>query len=56
MKVRLDKEDKKCITLDEAPIVREIIVDMKEDENTASDWAKYAIAATYNHKAYKVEF
>lgn len=55
MKVRLDKEDKKYITLDEAPIVREIIADMKEDENTASDWAKYAIAAPYNHREYSVE-
>lgn len=28
---------------------------MKEDENTASDWAKYAIAAPYNHREYSVE-
>lgn len=55
MKVRLDKEDKKYITLDEAPLVREIITDMKEDENTAADWAKYAIAAPYNHREYSVK-
>ena len=55
MNVRLLKEDKKYITLDQAPIVREIIADMKEDENTAADWAKYAIAAPYNHREYSVE-
>ena len=28
---------------------------MKEDENTAADWAKYTIAAPYNHREYSVE-
>lgn len=55
MKVRLEKEDKKYITLAEAPIVREIIVDMKEDEETAAGWAKYAISAAYNGYTYNVE-
>ena len=55
MKVKLEKEDKKYITLAQAPIVRDIISDMKEDENTAADWAKYAIAALYNHREYSVE-
>ena len=32
MKVKLEKEDKKYITLAQAPIVRDIISDMKEDE------------------------
>ena len=55
MKVTLLKEDKKYITLDQAPIVREIIADMKEDENTVADWAKYAISAPYNHREYSIE-
>lgn len=55
MKVRLEKESKKYITLAQAPIVREIIADMKEDEETAADWVKYAIAAPYNHMEYSVE-
>lgn len=55
MKVRLEKESKKYITLAEAPIVHEIIADMKEDESTAADYAKYAIEAAYNLRAYNVE-
>ena len=55
MKVALLKEDKKYITLADAPVVREIITDMKEDESTPADYAKYAIDAAYNLKAYGVE-
>lgn len=55
MKVALLKEDKKYITLADAPIVRQIIADMKEDESTAADYAEYAIQAAYNHGAYGVE-
>lgn len=55
MKVTLLKEDKKYITLADAPIVRQIITDMKEDESTAADYAEYAINAAYNLKAYGVE-
>lgn len=55
MKVTLLKEDKRYITLAEAPIVREIINDMKEDECTAADYAEYAIQAAYNHEAYGIE-
>lgn len=55
MKIRLDKEDKKHITLAEAPLVREIINDMKEDESTPAEYAEYAIRAAYNHTAYNFE-
>lgn len=55
MKVTLLKEDKRFITLADAPVVREIITDMKEDESTPADYAKYAIDAAYNLKAYGVE-
>lgn len=55
MKVRLDKEEKKYITLDEAPLVREIITDMKEDESTPADYAGYAIAAAYDNRTYSIE-
>lgn len=55
MKVKFEKESKKYITLEEAPIARKIIADMKEDENTAADWAEYAISAAYNYRAYSTE-
>lgn len=55
MKVRLEKEEKKYITLEEAPIVREIIADMKEDEYTAAFYAESAISAAYNHMNYNIE-
>lgn len=55
MKVTLLKEDKKYITLEQAPIVRQIIADMKEDEYTAEKYAEMAIRATYNGNAYHIE-
>ena len=55
MKVKFEKKDKKYITIAEAPLVHEIIADMKEDEYTAADWAEYAVAAAYNHRAYSIE-
>lgn len=55
MKVTLLKEDKKLITLADAQIVRQIIADMKEDENTAEDYADMAIRAAYNGNAYGIE-
>lgn len=55
MKVTLLKEDKKLITLEEAPIVREIIAYMKEDESTPTDYVEYAINAAYDNRAYGVE-
>ena len=45
MKVTITAEAKKYITLEEAPIAREIIESMREDEETAAGWAKYAIEA-----------
>lgn len=45
MKVTLLKEDKKFITLDEAPIVRRLIASMKEDESTPEEYITYAINA-----------
>jgi len=55
MKVALLKEDKKLITLADAPIVRQIIADMKEDEFTPSDYADMAIRAAYDGDAYGIE-
>ena len=55
MKVRFEKEDKKHITIAEAPLVREIINDMKEDESTPVDYVQYAIQAAYNCGAYNIE-
>lgn len=55
MKVTLLKEDKKLITLADAPIVRQIIADMKEDEFTPSDYADIAIRAAYDGNAYGIE-
>lgn len=55
MKVALLKKDKKYITLADAPVVREIINDMKEDECTPADYAEYAIQAAYNCGAYNIE-
>lgn len=55
MKVRFEKEDKKYITIAEAPLVREIINDMKEDESTPADYAECAIQAAYNCGACNIE-
>ena len=55
MKVRFEKEDKKYITLEEAPIVREIIASMKEDESTAEEYADMAIRAACDGNAYGIE-
>ncbi|MDE7332091.1 MAG: hypothetical protein K2O16_07590 [Lachnospiraceae bacterium] len=55
MKVALLKEDKKFITLADAPIVRQIIANMKEDEYTAEKYADMAIRAAYNGDAYHIE-
>lgn len=55
MKVTLLKEDKKLITLADAPIVRQIISDMKEDASTAADYADIAIRAAYDGNAYGIE-
>lgn len=55
MKVRLEKEEKKYITLEEAPIVREIIASMKEDESTVEEYAEMAIRVAYNGNAYHIE-
>ena len=52
MKVRLEKEDKKYITLAQAPLVREIIADMKEDESTVAEYAEMAIKASYYSNYY----
>lgn len=55
MKVTLLKEDKKLITLADAPIVRQIIADMKEDTSIPADYADIAIRAAYDGNAYGVE-
>lgn len=55
MKVTLLKEDKKLITLADAPIVRQIITDMKEDEYTAEKYAEMAIRAAYDGNAWSID-
>ena len=55
MKVRFEKESKKYITLEEAPIARQIIADMKEDECTVEEYAEIAIRAAYNGKAWNID-
>lgn len=55
MKVTLLKEDKRLITMSDAPIVRQIIADMKEDTSTAEEYAEMAIRAAYNGNAYNIK-
>lgn len=55
MKVRFEKEEKKYITLEEAPIAREIIASMKEDESTAEEYAEMAIRAAYDGNAWNID-
>ena len=45
MNVIMSKESKRIITLEEAPIARAIIANLREDEATATDYIKYAINA-----------
>ena len=56
MKVTLLKEDKKLITMADAPIVRQIIADMKEDEFSPADYADIAIRVAYDGNAYGIEY
>lgn len=55
MKVKFEKESRKYITLEEAPIARMIIADMKEDESTVEDYAEMAIRVAYDGKAYSID-
>ncbi len=48
MKVTLTREAKKYITLAEAPVVREMIADLKDEEMSPADWAEIAINAVCN--------
>lgn len=45
MKVTLTNEFKKYITIAEAPAMRKIIAEMKDDTNTAKDYAEIAARA-----------
>ena len=55
MRVKFEKESKKYITLEEAPIVREIIAYMKEDENTAKEYAEMAIRVAYDGDTWNID-
>lgn len=55
MKVKLLKKDKQFITLAEAPIVRQIILDMKEDECTVEKYAEMAVRAAFNGNTFGIE-
>ncbi len=55
MKVRLEKEDKKYFTLEEAPIIRKVIESIKEDESAPADYAEIAIKAAYKSDTYNIE-
>ena len=54
MKVTMDKDSRKVITLEEAPIVKRIINEMKEDESTAAEYITYAINAANKGSIIKV--
>lgn len=43
MKVTFEKDFKKHVTLEEAPIVRRIIAAMKEDDTPINTWAEMAV-------------
>lgn len=45
MKVSITAESKRYITLEEAPIAKAIIDNLKEDETTAAEYVTYAINA-----------
>lgn len=55
MKVKLLKKDKQFITLAEVPIVRQIILDMKEDECTVEKYAEMAVRAAFNGNTFGIE-
>jgi len=55
MKVKIEKESRKWITLEEVSIAREIITAMKEDESTIEDYAEMAINAAYDGKVWNIE-
>lgn len=42
MKVKVTKEAKNFLTVAEMPVVNQMIAEMKDDENTAKDYAIYA--------------
>ena len=45
MKVQITTDAKKWLTLAEAPIARQIVMEMKADETSAADWLKMAANA-----------
>ena len=49
MKVTMSADSKRIITLEEAPIARAIIANLKEDESTAAEYIRYAINAACGH-------
>lgn len=55
MKVRITKETKKWMTLEQAPIAHQIIKNEKDDETTAAEYAEMAIRAVYFGSAWGVE-
>ncbi len=55
MKVKLTQEMKKYITIAQAPIVREMIADFKEDKSTVKEYAEMTVMAACNGKAYSIE-
>lgn len=48
MKITLEKEYKKFVTLEEAPLVRRFLANMKEDDFPIMDAAKMAIVTVVN--------
>lgn len=55
MKVRLTKEAKKWLTLEQAPIAHQIIKGEKENETTAAEYAEMVIRAVYFGSVWDVE-
>lgn len=55
MKVRLTKEAKKWLTLEQAPIAHQIIKGEKENETIAAEYAEMVIRAVYFGSVWDVE-
>ena len=48
MKVNMTSDSKRIVTVEEMPAAREIIRQMKADENSAADYIRYAVNALGN--------
>lgn len=54
MKIRITERFKKCVTLAQMPIVRQLIQDMKEDECEITEYVRMAVQALTGSNGFEI--